>query len=266
MKLSVFYCHVQKAALESGKSEKEVLNNLKNHGINALDVSNDDIDNSEILSLCKETGIKIASIYDFYDWGKAEYNDCSRLLHHIDNAVLSGCPSILIVPGFLDKDTSDRMNSCENVEEFMQSCEDIEKMTEMLRRAVSFGKEKGISVTLEDFDNETSPCSRIYCLLWFFKNVDGLKFTLDTGNFLYNKENTPDAYDVLKNYTVHVHCKDRPYDRSVSCVAGEGVMSLAPVINDLKNSGYDGYFSIEQFGLDNMEECILRSAKNLLSM
>lgn len=41
------------------------------------------------------------------------------------------------------------------------------------------------------------------------KNVPGLKYTLDTGNFAFSDENVLEAMEVMKDYIVHVHCKDR---------------------------------------------------------
>lgn len=39
------------------------------------------------------------------------------------------------------------------------------------------------------------------------ENVPGLKFTLDTGNFAYSDGGCCAAYEVLKDYIVHVHAR-----------------------------------------------------------
>ena len=70
-------------------------------------------------------------------------------------------------------------------------------------------KPLGVEVTLEDFDNAEAPYSRMNELLWFTRNVPGLRCTFDMGNFAFGYENVMDAYELLKNYIVHVHCKDR---------------------------------------------------------
>ena len=76
--------------------------------------------------------------------------------------------------------------------------------------------------TLEDFDGPVQPFARMYQLLWFMENVPGLKFTLDTGNFAYSDEDAVQAYEVLKDYIVHVHCKDRNVDPALT---GEQIQS-----------------------------------------
>lgn len=47
-----------------------------------------------------------------------------------------------------------------------------------------------------------------------------LKFTLDTGNFAYSDEDAVQAYEVLKDYIVHVHCKDRNVDPALTGSTG----------------------------------------------
>jgi len=263
MKLSVFYSHIKDASTQSGKSEYEILQNAKCAGISAVDVSVEEIDSIPFDDFRKNPGIEIASIYSFYDWNGKEYGDDTRLISHIEKAAFVGCRSVLVVPGFLNEDTSKRMNNAQDVDSFMNNCEDVLKMLCMLRRAVAYGKEKGITVTLEDFDSDKSPCSRIPCLLWFLKNVDGLKITFDTGNFLYPGENITEGYEALKEHIIHVHCKDRNADLLSCSVTGDGIIPLSSVIKDLNQNGYDGYFSIEHFGLSDMEQGILKSAKNM---
>lgn len=262
MKLSVFYSHIKDASKQSGKSEYEILQNVKYNGISAVDVSFDEFDDIRL----DKSDIEIASIYNFYDWNGKEYGNDERLISHIEKAAFSGCRSVLVVPGFLDDEMAKKMNEAKDIDAFMNSCEDIVKITEMLRRAVRYGKEKGITVTLEDFDSDKSPCSRIPCLLWFMKNVEGLRITFDTGNFLYPGEDILQGFEALKEYIVHVHCKDRNEDLLSCSVTGDGVISLSPVVKNLIQNGYNGYFSIEHFGISDMEQAILTSAKNLLSI
>ena len=83
-------------------------------------------------------------------------------------------------------------------------------------------------------------------LLWFMRNVPGLRCTFDMGNFAFGYENVMDAYELLKNYIVHVHCKDRGSE-------GSGYIPIGQLVRKLKAAGYRGYLSIEHFGeLDQM--------------
>ena len=119
-------------------------------------------------------------------------------------------------------------------------------------------KQIDILVTLEDFDGPVQPFARTYQLLWFMENVPGLKFTLDTGNFAYSDEDTVQAYEVLKDYIVHVHCKDRNVDPALTgehrynrgllaAAVGSGYLPMKEILDRLKESGYEDYLAIEHF-------------------
>jgi L-ribulose-5-phosphate 3-epimerase len=45
--------------------------------------------------------------------------------------------------------------------------------------------------------------------MWFMENVPGLGLTFDTGNFVLRECDVLEAYGLLSEYIVHVHCKDR---------------------------------------------------------
>ena len=123
--------------------------------------------------------------------------------------------------------------------------------------------------TLEDFDGPVQPFARMYQLLWFMENVPGLKFTLDTGNFAYSDEDAVQAYEVLKDYIVHVHCKDRaesPLVHGRFCrglgqtPAGTGYLPMAKLLTDLEACDYDGYLAIEHFDAPDQLSFIEQSA------
>ena len=66
------------------------------------------------------------------------------------------------------------------------------------------------------------------------------------------------AYEVLKDYIVHVHCKDRNadpaltgehrYNRGLLAAAvGSGYLPMKEILDRLKESGYEDYIAIEHF-------------------
>ena len=107
-----------------------------------------------------------------------------------------------------------------------------------------------------------SPCSRINALKWFMEQVPGFCWTLDVGNFAYSSENILDAYEVLHTYTAHVHCKDRGTENPTSNgIVGTYNKGLRPVS---AGDGYEGWLAVEQFGLENQYDGIVRSAEYLM--
>ena len=64
----------------------------------------------------------------------------------------------------------------------------------------------------------------------------------------------------------HVHLKDRtaPYD--MTCVpAGDGCIPMGEIIGKLKESGYEGWYTVEQYGSRKMLEDSRTSYDNVLS-
>lgn len=148
-----------------------------------------------------------------------------------------------------------------------------------LEQLVRYGRDKGVRITLEDFDGNTSPCARMLPLKWLLEQVPGLGFTLDMGNFAYSDEDVAQGYELLKEYIVHVHCKDRGQEekyqaaeregrrrhcRGLACVpAGGGYLPIGELVTRLKAQGYDGYLAIEHFDAPDQMEYIRRSADYL---
>lgn len=165
-----------------------------------------------------------------------------------------GVKRVLIVPGFLSEDEAKALHSVSGdyfaVERFMERSLCVQSMKEALTELTNYAGPRGVEVTLEDFDDIKSPCSRMNELLWFMRNVPGLKCTFDMGNFAFGYENVIEAYELLKRYIVHVHCKDRGSEGNglKSVPTGSGYIPVAQLVRRLKEEDYRGYLSIEHFG------------------
>lgn len=287
MKLSIFFDHAMQATEQSGKSIDEILSAAVEAGIDAVDINNSNIARNPImLPAIRKAGMKVACSFEFYNWGSDEYGNYERFKGHLANAKAEGQTKILVIPGFLSEEEAKALNALldeigipetpvidPKLDAFMKSNESIVKMTEMLRGAVKLAAEEGITVTLEDFDGYNAPFARVLGLLWFMQNVDGLRFTLDTGNFIYSDERMEDGYALLKDYIVHVHTKDRGVEEKcvgfkhkrgmAPAATGEGYMPIAEYVRKLIEGGYDGYFAIEHYGHPDQASAIVKSAENL---
>ena len=71
-------------------------------------------------------------------------------------------------------------------------------------------------------------------------------------------EDAVQAYEVLKDYIVHVHCKDRNVDPALTgehrynrgllaAAVGSGYLPMKEILDRLKESGYEDYLAIEHF-------------------
>ena len=154
----------------------------------------------------------------------------------------------------------------ENIVGFFENNCEIKRMAEGLAFAVKYGTEKGVTVTVEDFDGLDSPLAGMYGIHWFLQQVSELMYTLDTGNFLFYGEKVLDAFELLKERIVHVHCKDRRPETNASVQAGTGYIPFAEVLENLKKQDYDGFLAIEHFDVDGQEECMRGSAEFLKTL
>ena len=276
MELSVFYDHILEAAHQTGKSTSEILKYCHDIGINGLEMNFSFLDENKkaVCSELSDSGMKISCLYEMFDFGRNK--DTSKGKRMIETALEMKASNILVVPGEMESWEAAELSVCsdayDTAEQYMDQSASIQNMQCALIELVEYAAKTGIQVTLEDFDGFMQPFARINQLLWFMKHVQGLKYTLDMGNFAFSNEDVVKAADVLEEYIVHVHCKDRRESRYVKgefcrglgqCAAGEGYIPIASLIKRLKESGYNGYLAIEHFGVQNQISYIEKSADYL---
>ena len=274
MKLSVFYDHIVQAIDQSGESRslEEVIKCCSDFGIRGIDIEYSKLcaDHDRICGVLRNHYMEVASIYHIFD-SMDEY-DISVAKEQIDMAHKLGVKRVLIVPGFLDEDEGKALHSVSSdygmVERFMEQNQRIQLIKNALTEITGYAKKLGVVVTLEDFDDTKSPCSRMNELLWFMRNIPDLKCTFDMGNFAYGHEDVMKAFEVLQPYIVHVHCKDRgSEDNGLKSVpTGSGYIPVAQLVKKLKEADYRWYLSIEHFGDIDQMESIEQSAHFLGSI
>lgn len=290
MDISVFYDHVIQAAGQLDRPEASLIPEIRDCGISAFEINLTYLlENPDKYNLILQNGMNISCIYEFYDLtgysitrgrksaGKgAVRSSFEDLKLHIETAARTGAKKILIVPGFLSEEEADRLGDCtdmKSVYAYMDRCTAVRSMCSALCDAVGYAQRFGIRVTLEDFDDLKSPYGTPYGLLWFMENVSGLGLTFDTGNFVLREYDVLEAYRLLSDYIVHVHCKDRSetsvkgkgtVNRGMAPTAvGEGYIPVHEIINRLRQSGYDSYLAVEHFDAPDQMGCIRRSAENI---
>lgn len=263
MNLSVFFDHVLQAREQTEKPVEELLSGVREAGIDAVEINLNYLsEHEEVLGLLAQNGLGVSCIYEFYDMGRCD--ETEKAQRHVETAVKVGAKRILVVPGFLFGEASEQMQKemlvQENISAFFESNEEIRRMAEGLSYVARLGKEQGVTVTVEDFDDRNSPLAGMYGIYWFLQQVPELMYTLDTGNFLFYGENVLDAWELLKDRVAHVHCKDRSPKTHASVQTGTGYIPFAEVMEKLKSQQYDGYLAIEHFDVERQEECMRGSA------
>lgn len=270
--LNIFLEHIFEGAEQQGISPEKMLAYAREAGYEGLECDLWRLaKRAETKALFDSCGLSAASVYNRYDMGhEAESITRDKIKEHLDTAAYFGAKKVLSVAGFIAPE--------DNFEAIR------EKMAENLSFMCEEAKQYGITVTLEDFDDEAAPYSDADGLLWFMENVNGLKFTFDTGNFAYSLENAEEAYLKLRKYVAHVHLKDRSRDSSrknaadtngkadlsgkimYPCEACGGYIGIEGIVKKLLEDGYRDSFSVEHFGAADQLLYMRRSAENLLNI
>ncbi len=251
--LSVFYHYVLDLTRQCGIGVEEALAQVRAMGYEGLAF---DIvllpDRAGQRRLYQSAGLEVTSIYadvDFLHW---EPERCWRAARDLlDCCAFFGARTALVLPGVF-RDGDDQTTGLRRI---FAGLESVCRMAEGT----------GIDVTIENFGFAGSPNGTIAGCLDILANVEGLKFTLDTGNFACFGEDLFAAYEALKESVAYVHLKDRPFGpdgkmQIGSSAVGDGAMELPRLMRRLVDDGYAGAFAVEQFGLDDQLSALRRSA------
>ncbi|MDQ0089398.1 sugar phosphate isomerase/epimerase [Paenibacillus anaericanus] len=146
--------------------------------------------------------------------------------------------------------------------------EDLERIAVACQRIADHAKQYGIITSVENHGYYVQASDRVQALLHAV-NRPNFKTTLDVGNFVCVDEDPISAVKKNIPFASMVHIKDfyiRPAHRNPGdgwfpsasgnflrgAISGQGDLDLWEILRIVKQSGYDGYLSIEYEG---MEEC-----------
>lgn len=122
----------------------------------------------------------------------------------------------------------------------------------------------GIDLVFEDYDNPQSVTCNMAALDKIFEAVPEANHAYDSGNFYFMGDDPMEAFNHFRSRITHVHLKDRNAvgDRE-SPALGTGKVPCRQIIDELLNSGYKGWFTIEGYGAKNMIEQLRVSVENM---
>ena len=288
IKLSIFYEHLREAMEQTGKSLEELLGEARRAGISGVEMEFTTlVQRPELNRIIKNAGMEISNLYQFFDFGNKYAAGMHTGRKMIDTAKAMGIKRVMIIPGFLSPEQGRELSrvsgSYDETAAYMEGIAEILAMRDAMAELTEYAMERGIMVSVEDFDSFTSPIARMNPIKWFMNQIPGLKHTLDMGNYAFSNENAQEAYELFQNQIGHVHCKDRgeekeedpaiweelglpfgeelAHRRGMKPVAvGDGYLPIAELVGKLKDKGYEGYLAIEHFGAPDQLEYMLKSA------
>ena len=249
MKIAAFYENIVEGARAAGISLETAVRELMQEGLELLYISGFAYKDSadEIESLLKSTGIGVEGMYMFYNFGEDPEDRSYEEL--IDTTKRLGGTNVLLIPGMLQPGDPENEKKTDN-------------MIHGMRRAVAYGREKEINVSMEDFDGPDAPFCTIDGLAYFLNHVPGLTCSFDTGNFIMEHEDEMRAFELFKDRICTMHLKDRakegryPDVRSKACkdgaleypaAVGQGYIRMKEILDRLKEMDYQGNLIVELY-------------------
>lgn len=257
--INIFYEHILDGCRQRGIRHDEGLHLARSMGYEGLDCDLARLtDKKSMKAVFDSTELHVDSIYAFYDLLREEHDRIREKAQiHLDTAAYFGCSRIMIVPGFFEK--GDDRSAL------------TEKMYAEMNIITELAGSMGITVIIEDFDDDRSPICDLEGMTEMLRNVSDLYIAFDTGNFAYVCEDELKALEVLLPHIRHVHLKDRALNGTgepkadisgrlmYPCAVGDGYIRIDKVMERLAETGYGGSFSAEHFGAEDQFSAMERS-------
>ncbi len=264
-KLATFYDHIQDIARQENCSVVDALKKARELGIEAVEASANNIlgREDEFGQELAMADLELSTIPAYFDFGKDQ--DVKRQASPIlEAAQFLGAPRLLVIPGFWEAEDSPQQRE-----------EKVARMTQCVAQLGDLALDYGLSLVMEEYDNELSPIADIAGVRRFLDDCPGLECAFDTGNFRFAAEDVLEAYERLKDRIGHVHLKDRAYAPLLGeepkvavdkvglypAPVGGGDLPLAEVLTRLRRDGYDGIYTIEHYGARDQWDCLRRSVE-----
>ena len=260
--IATFYDHILDIAKQEGCSVQEALSEAKKLGVTALEGScmNTRGRARELSRELLDAGMGITTMPAFFSF-ESDPDVEQKAEEFFADAKTIGADTLLVIPGFLPEGADPE--ECTRV------------MIERTKRLSELAAKAGLALTMEDFDNKSSPIATSAGMLRFMDAVPGLTACFDTGNFYFAGEDPFEAFDRLRGRIGHVHLKDRAEDTDFGedpnrtmdgrpmhpSPVGAGVIPMEELLGRFRADGYSGAYTIEHYGARPMLECLKRSTE-----
>lgn len=132
---------------------------------------------------------------------------------------------------------------------FIPEGEEVEQyeaeVCERLEKFIEYAKEQDV-VLLHENEKDIYGDVAYRCLNLMQKYYcDNFKCIFDFANYVQCKQDTWEAYEMLKDYIAYIHVKDAIMDTAEVVVPGTGDGKIAEIFRALDDSGYQGFLSLE---------------------
>lgn len=241
-KISVFCDHIDAIAAQEKITFAEAAAKVRALGYTGVDV--EITIPQEKLQILDDLGFAHASAIAHIDYCKGPQPEMEQRV--LDLLKARHYDRLLIVPGLMNENT------------------DFNQVLSMLVNFAERTKAIGTISSVEDYDHVKSPCYNIELVGKFLDASPAVGHTFDSGNYLFAKEDCMKAVHLFHDRISHVHLKDRVSGTDFGCPAiGTGCIPVTEIIKYLMWYGYDGWYTVEEYGSRKMLEDVAQSYSNV---
>lgn len=271
IEIGAFYAQILKGVTEKGLTIDEAISECSKNGIKWADVGVKFLheEGAEVIAdRLKRNGMGIISVHSGVVTDVSSEEAFLASLESgkrdMDLAKQAGSKYFMIVP--------------QKTKPFDESLTDafFAGARRLVGELCEYGKKIGLQVTVENFSKREMPYSTIRDMEWFFENIDGLRFTLDSGNFTLAGCQEYIGARLFFDKAVYAHLKDFVetdketnafrdgiyYDRVPMF---DGMVRNADIIKYYVKNGFDGVFTVEYSG-DNVFDTTILGAKRIIEL
>ena len=247
-----FFTHYALRQVESGRfqSPEEAFRHCKRIGIDYGDLLGG-LDEYPMHLHCKmlrDAGIEPATLIVCRNFAslteKTRNSNLALVQEQIDTMDKLGIPMLMLAPGLEPIETEDQWK------------ESKELLISGFAFLLEYAQKSGITVVMENQFRYDRPDAKMADVRDILDCVPGLGYVLDSGNFFGVDEDVVEAYQLLKDRTVHMHCKDwveipqggftsKAQRHFNGAQLGTALVPLRELADKMKQDGYKGHFCFE---------------------
>ena len=216
-KIATFYDHIVDISRQENMFVVDALKLARELGVEAVEASANNIlgREDEFGQEIAMADMEISAIPAYFHFERD--TDVKRQAAPIlEAAQFLGAPRLLVIPGFWEEGASPQEREAQTAQ--MVGC-----VEELAGLALDYG----VSLVMEEYDNELSPIATMEGVRRFLDGCPALSCAFDTGNFRFANQAVGDAYQLLRDRIGHVHLKDRSYTQH----NGEGAKTALDGVN-----------------------------------
>ena len=248
MKLSCLpVCYFNDLFITKTMSVEDWVKMAKEFGFNGIELYRSCLEGrgsgeiNQLLTLIKKNGLEISMFTSSAYFSAVNEEELqkqiARIHQDIDFSSFFGVRVLNLTGGALSENIS--------------QAEVLDSITRGIKESLDYAQKRGIIVAIEDHPQVTSKIENLLHLLGSV-NDQRLKVNFDTANPLEAGDNGVELAKAINGRIANVHASDRNKDFEYTTI-GEGAVDFPSIFKILKNSGYDGWISLEAGGKKSKE-------------